>query len=78
MGEKHYSNEDITVVWKPEVCIHSTNCWRSLIRVFNPKKRPWVDMKGASTAEIIATVNKCPSGALSYIQKDEVKSDHSA
>ena len=27
---------------------------------------PWIDPDGASVAEIIATIEKCPSGALSY------------
>ncbi|MBX2893524.1 MAG: (4Fe-4S)-binding protein [Saprospiraceae bacterium] len=64
--EKHYTNNDITVVWKPDVCIHSTLCWRSLIKVFDPRRRPWIDMDGADTEAIIAQVEKCPSGALSW------------
>lgn len=66
MSEKRYSNEELTVVWQPEKCIHSTLCWRSLIRVFDPRKRPWVNMAGAPSDSIKATVEKCPSGALSY------------
>ena len=65
MVEKRYSNDEITVVWKPEICAHSTNCWKSLLRVFDPRKRPWINMQGASTERIIETVKKCPSGALS-------------
>jgi uncharacterized Fe-S cluster protein YjdI len=64
--EKRYSNKDITIVWKPDVCIHSTLCWRGLIKVFNPRERPWIDMSGADTEAIIAQVEKCPSGALSW------------
>jgi hypothetical protein len=37
-----------------------------LIQVFNPAKRPWVNMQGASTERIIQQVEQCPSGALSY------------
>ena len=69
--EKRYSNDDITVVWKPEVCIHSTICWKGLVAVFNPRNRPWIDLDGAATEAIIAQVEKCPSGALSWYRNDE-------
>ncbi len=66
--EKQYTNGDITVIWKPEVCQHSAICWRNLRSVFDPRKRPWIDMGGADSATIIAQVEKCPSGALSWIR----------
>lgn len=62
----NYTNGEVTVVWKPNVCIHATLCWKELVEVFNPRERPWVKMDGASTEKIIAQVRKCPSGALSY------------
>ena len=71
MTEKRYTNVDITVVWKPETCIHSTLCWKGLIKVFNPKERPWVNMQGATTDKIVEQVSKCPSGALSYFYNSE-------
>ena len=61
-----YTNNEVTVVWKPKVCIHSTNCWKGLIGVFNPREKPWIKMDGATTERIIDQVKKCPSGALSY------------
>jgi len=61
-----YSNEEITVVWKPGICQHSTICWKGLLEVFDPRKRPWINMDGATTERIIEQVKKCPSGALSY------------
>jgi uncharacterized Fe-S cluster protein YjdI len=62
---KRYSNGEITVVWQPHLCIHSGICALGLPAVFNPRRRPWVDVAGASSAEIVNQVAKCPSGALS-------------
>ena len=67
---KHYSNGEITVVWQPDKCIHSGNCARGLPLVFDPRRRPWIDVSAAATAEIVAQVAKCPSGALS-ITRDQ-------
>jgi len=65
-----YKNEDITIVWKPDACIHSTICWHGLRQVFDPGKRPWIIPEGAATAAIMEQINKCPSGALSYIKNN--------
>ena len=63
---KEYSNGEVTIVWKPNLCIHSTICVKGLPEVFDNNKRPWINAGGASTDEIISQVKKCPSGALSY------------
>lgn len=73
-----YTNNEVTVVWKPKVCIHSTICWKGLIEVFNPRKRPWIKMDGATTERIIEQVKKCPSGALSYYLNEEALADETA
>jgi uncharacterized Fe-S cluster protein YjdI len=62
---KHYSNGEVTVVWKPDVCIHSGNCARGLPKVFNPFRRPWIQLEHADSETIVAQVQRCPSGALS-------------
>ncbi len=64
---KKYDNGEVTVVWKPGLCIHSTICFNGLPQVFDPVNRPWVDVNGACTEDIIKQVKQCPSGALSYI-----------
>ena len=68
---KTYTNGDITVIWKPSVCVHSKVCWTELIGVFNPKERPWIKMDGASTDRIAEQVDRCPSKALSYFRNEE-------
>lgn len=69
---KEYTNGDVTVVWKQEKCIHSGICVSNLPKVFNPKDRPWVKMDEASTDDLISTVKKCPSGALSFYMNNEL------
>jgi putative redox protein len=61
-----YTNDEITVVWKPEFCQHAARCWKELPEVFDYNKRPWINPNGATSEEIIRQINKCPSGALSY------------
>ena len=63
---KKYSNGEVTILWKPHLCIHSGNCARGLPGVFKPKDKPWITPEGGTTEQIIRTVNHCPSGALSY------------
>lgn len=69
---KEYTNGEVTVVWQSGKCIHSANCIRNSPKVFNPKQSPWIKTEEGTTAEIVDTVNKCPSGALSfYYNKDK-------
>lgn len=72
---KKYTNDEVTIVWKPNTCIHSTLCWKGLGEVFNPTKRPWIEMSGATTDAIIEQVKKCPSGALSYYLNNEMNTE---
>ena len=68
-----YTNGEVTIVWKPDVCIHSTLCWKGLNEVFNPKLRPWIEPNGSTTEKIIEQISKCPSGALTYyMNNDEI------
>ncbi|HQU60477.1 MAG: (4Fe-4S)-binding protein [Phaeodactylibacter sp.] len=68
---KEYSNGEVTVVWKPRLCMHSEMCFKGLPEVFDPKARPWVNVQGADTERIVQQVKKCPSGALSFFFNQE-------
>lgn len=61
-----FSNNDITVTYKPTVCMNAERCARELSNVFRNSVIPWIDLDGASTKKIIKQVRKCPSGALQY------------
>lgn len=69
-NNRKYSNGTITVVWQPAECIHAGVCFRSLRRVFDPVRRPWIDLSGAETEEIIDIVERCPSQALTFFWND--------
>jgi uncharacterized Fe-S cluster protein YjdI len=66
MEKIKYNNGEVTVVWKPDLCIHSGNCVRGLGEVFKPKERPWIQLENSDTNKIVEQVKKCPSGALSF------------
>jgi len=71
-----YSNDDITVVWRPEFCQHSGRCWKHLPEVFDYKKKKWINPTGASSDKIIEQVKKCPSGALSFFHNQDQETEY--
>lgn len=71
---KKYTNGEVTIVWKPAVCVHSTICWKAatgLPEVFNPMIKPWIKPEASTTEMMIEQIKKCPSGALSFYMNDE-------
>lgn len=68
---KQYTNDDITIVWKPAQCIHSAKCAQGLGNVFDPKRKPWIEMSSATSEEIMNQIDQCPSGALSYFKNGQ-------
>ena len=69
--KKEYSNGEITVVWKPGLCIHSEMCVRTLPNVYKPNEKPWIQVENATSEELRDQVKKCPSGALTYYMNGE-------
>ncbi len=68
---KAYTDDEVTIVWEADKCIHSGICVKGLPNVFNPKARPWISISAASTEALVNQVKQCPSGALSYYMNDE-------
>lgn len=63
-----YSNGEIIILWKPDLCIHAGICVKTLPQVYDPKVRPWVKPENATTDELRKQIARCPSGALSIKQ----------
>jgi CDGSH-type Zn-finger protein len=64
--KKSYIGQKITIHDNRSICSHAAYCVDNLSSVFKIDNRPWVNPNNASTEEIIETIKKCPSGALSY------------
>ena len=59
-----YETPEIVVTFDPNICTHSGVCVRGLPRVFDVRRKRWVQPEHASAAEVAAQVARCPSGAL--------------
>jgi uncharacterized Fe-S cluster protein YjdI len=66
INAREFSNSEITVTYDPCTCKQSDNCAKQLSSVFRNSVIPWIDINGASSAQIIKQIKKCPSGALKY------------
>jgi uncharacterized Fe-S cluster protein YjdI len=61
-----YVGSAITIFDNRALCAHAGFCTDELAAVFRYRQEPWIDPDGAEVQKIIATIRKCPSGALSY------------
>ena len=68
---RDYVGNDITIHDNRGVCSHDGACTRGLPGVFKTGVWPWIDPNGASAEEIMETIKKCPSGALTFTIGDE-------
>jgi CDGSH-type Zn-finger protein len=64
---KNYVGKGITIHDNRKICSHAAECVNNLPSVFKLNARPWINPDAAETKEeIVNTIKKCPSGALSY------------
>jgi CDGSH-type Zn-finger protein/uncharacterized Fe-S cluster protein YjdI len=65
--KKHiYKSEDISITYDVNRCIHAAKCVKGLPRVFNTKKKPWIQPENAPGDASAWVIEKCPTGALQY------------
>ncbi len=60
----------ITVHDNRGLCAHAGYCTDNLAQVFRMGTEPFVDPDGATLDEIMAVIDRCPSGALGYTVDD--------
>ena len=61
-----YQGKSITIHDNRSICAHAGHCTDGLAAVFRLREEPWIHPDAASATEIIATIQRCPSGALGY------------
>lgn len=59
-----YEGTSITVTFDRALCIHAEECVRGLPAVFDPTRPRWIRPDEAGPDEVVATVARCPTGAL--------------
>lgn len=67
---EYYRGQDLTIVYDRYLCMGAGYCGE-LEAVFGAHDAPKYEPDAAPVEEIIATIKRCPSGALSYQIKDE-------
>lgn len=70
-----YSNNEITVLWQPDKCIHSAICFKGLPGVFDPRRKPWINLSQSDSNLIVEQVKKCPSRALSILETPDLNNN---
>ena len=65
-----YTGEGIEISFDLGLCIHIGECLRRAPEVFELRRRPWIDPDAAAVDEVVAVVERCPSGALQYRRLD--------
>ncbi|KAA3610034.1 MAG: hypothetical protein D8M58_07655 [Calditrichaeota bacterium] len=74
----NYKGKKITIHDNRGICAHAGRCTDGLAAVFHLNEEPWIHPDSASVNEIIETIQKCPSGALSYSIDEKEHRDREA
>ena len=67
-----FKGKNIIIHDNRAVCSHDGTCVNELPSVFMKGRRPWINPDGATVAEIVDVIERCPSGALSYTIDDKL------
>lgn len=68
-----YEGDGVTIYDDRSVCAHAGECTDHTPSVWKLGTEPWIDPSGAPAEEIISTVRRCPSGALTHTAPGEAE-----
>jgi CDGSH-type Zn-finger protein len=68
-GIVDYAGAEITVHFNKLQCSAAEECAHGLPKVFAHGRKPWIDPDQAPAGDIVAVIERCPSGALRYTRK---------
>ena len=66
-----YPGTDIEVLFTVNRCTHVGACLRGAPAVFDLSRKVWVKPEEASADRIAEVIERCPTGALHYVRKDD-------
>ena len=72
---ERYEGRELTVLDNRGVCSHAGYCTAGLPAVWRSAAEPWIDPDGADKAAVVEIIRKCPSGALSYLEDGQLRTD---
>jgi uncharacterized Fe-S cluster protein YjdI/CDGSH-type Zn-finger protein len=70
MARRTYRGAQVEVSFDADLCIHAAECVRGLPGVFDRNRRPWIVADNAADLDLVAVIERCPSGALQYQHLD--------
>jgi len=68
-GVVEYKGREIEVRWDGRLCIHIAECGQAGNALFESGRDPWCVPDGCGTKQVRETVERCPSGALTYVDE---------
>ena len=73
-----FEGKDIDVEWDQGLCIHVGECVHAKGDLFDLDRQPWCDPDVTGSDYVVDVVERCPSGALTYIDKKGGSSEKAA
>lgn len=65
-----YTGKEVDVFWDGALCIHIGECSRASGDLFVGGREPWCQPDLTTTEDTVDVVRRCPTGALTYLEKD--------